>query len=379
MRTIVKEKNSSLGYSFPFEGEKHLATLIILPYREDTWRESALPALEEYLSLVKAISQFERVVIIIDPRISYQTVKNFQLPNVTILRLYSDDSWARDTLPVFLKDQKDDLLGVDFGFNSWGGDFNGLYKPWDLDNAIGRKVLLELKIPRLAEKDFILEGGSIHTDGEGTLLTTSECLLSKGRNPNLTQSQIEDELEKTLNIQKVLFLPFGIYEDETSGHVDNIACFLKPGTVLLSWTDDKNDPQYDRSLKDLEYLESVTDAKGRKLEIIRMPLPSVQYLSDKEASGIKIDGKAIERKGGRRLAASYVNFYMGQDFIILPQFHDAMDEKAVTILDSFYQGKKKIIPLYSREILLGGGNLHCVTKQVPYSDLYEVEPKENEK
>ena len=177
-----------------------------------------------------------------------------------------------------------------------------------------------------------------------------------------------------------MWLPYGIYNDETTGHIDNIACFLAPGVVALATTNDTSDPQYERSKKDKEYLESVTDAKGRKLQIISLPLPRPQYLTLEEASGIKADEKAIQRQEGRRLAASYINFYMGEDFLIVPQFNDDNDKEAVRILSEFYQNKKNIEPIYSREILLGGGNIHCITKQIPYMEKgYDIEPKEGDK
>lgn len=378
MHAILKNIEKTKGYTFPFEGESHLCTVMILPYREDTWREEAKPALEEFFTLVKTISQYEMVVLICDPDLDYRIVSRFELKNVHILRLNTDDCWARDTLPVFMKNQEGNLLGVDFGFNAWGGSFDGLYSPWDKDNTLGKELLLELMIPRHPAKDFILEGGSVHSDGEGTLLTTECCLLSQGRNPNLSKDQIEARLKDELQVQKVLWLPKGIVEDETDGHVDNIACFLAPGVVALAWCEDENDPQYLACKEDYDYLSSQKDALGRDLKIIKIPLPKVQYLTKEEAEGIKASPDAIQRQPGRRLAASYINFYMGKDFILLPQFHDPNDIKAVQILKDFYQGTKAILPVYSREILLGGGNIHCVTKQIPYADGYEIEPKEEE-
>lgn len=381
MNSILKEKENISGYVFPFEGEKHLATIVLVPYRKDTWREDASHALDNFLEVVKAISEFEMVVVIIDPRIDEKICSRFQMKNTHILRLKYDDAWARDSLPVFLKnDEEKSLVGVDFGFNSWGGDFDGLYKPYDDDNALGKNTLLELMIARHPSKDFILEGGSIHTDGEGTLLVTEECLLSKGRNPSLTKEEIEERLKKELNVEKILWIPYGIYNDETDGHVDNVCCFLKPAVVALASCQDKDDPQYERYLKDKEYLSSCTDAKGRKIEIVELPLPKPQYLTKEEADGILDDEDAISRQEGRRLAASYVNFYMGEDFIILPQFHDENDKKAIDILSSFYKGTKTIVPIYSREILLGGGNIHCITKQIPFMEKgYDIEPKEGDK
>ena len=379
MNSILKDLESIKGYVFPFEGEKHWASVVLVPYRKDTWRENALPAIEEYLNVVKAISTYERVIVIIDPRIDYAIVRRFEMKNTHILRLKYDDSWARDTLPVFLKnDSENRLVGVDFGFNSWGGDYDGLYTPYDDDNQLGKNFLLEAMIHRYARKDFILEGGSIHTDGEGTLITTEECLLSKGRNPSLTKEEIEENLKSSLNVEKVLFLPYGIFEDETNGHVDNICCFLKPGVVLLAWCDDENDPQYERCIKDYEYLSSVTDSKGRSLTIIKMPLPKTMYMSKDEANQLTISSNAISRLEGRRLAGNYVNFYMGEKFIILPQFGCDEDSKAVEILKDFYKEEKDIIPVHSKEILLGGGNIHCITKQIPYMDHYPLEPEDED-
>lgn len=379
MNSILKDLESIKGYVFPFEGEKHWASVVLVPYRKDTWRENALPAIEEYLNVVKAISTYERVIVIIDPRIDYAIVRRFEMKNTHILRLKYDDSWARDTLPVFLKnDSENRLVGVDFGFNSWGGDYDGLYTPYDDDNQLGKNFLLEAMIHRYARKDFILEGGSIHTDGEGTLITTEECLLSKGRNPSLTKEEIEENLKSSLNVEKVLFLPYGIFEDETNGHVDNICCFLKPGVVLLAWCDNENDPQYERCVKDYEYLSSVTDSKGRSLTIIKMPLPKTMYMSKDEANQLTISSNAISRLEGRRLAGNYVNFYMGEKFIILPQFGCDEDSKAVEILKDFYKEEKDIIPVHSKEILLGGGNIHCITKQIPYMDHYPLEPEDED-
>lgn len=174
MNSIVKNITDLSGYHFPFEGEKHLATCLLVPYREDTWRDNAKPAMKEYLSIVKAIAPFEPVVVIIDPRLPYSVCTPFQMENTHVLRLRYDDAWARDSLPVFLKNETErQLVGVDFGFNAWGGSYDGLYKDYEDDNALGKAFLEEMMIARYPKKDFILEGGSIHTDGEGTLLVLS--------------------------------------------------------------------------------------------------------------------------------------------------------------------------------------------------------------
>lgn len=379
MNSIEKELHDVKGYRFPFEGDRHLATLVQLPYREDTWREKAGPALEEFRNVVKAISRFELVCVIADPRIPYSVIRDFEGENVYFFRERYDDSWARDMTPVFLVDDTNKkLCGVDFGFNAWGGKYDGLYKDWEDDNRLSKNILLDLMIPRYAKKDFVLEGGSIHSDGEGTLLTSECCLLSKGRNPSLSKRQIENVLKKTLNVKKILWLPYGIYNDETDGHVDNMACFAKPGSVLLAYTDDENDPQYELCRKNYDYLSKAVDAMGRKLEIIKVMLPKPQFMTKEESDGLVLEEGTVNRMEGRRLAASYINFYLGEKFVILPQFHDPMDSVAVKQFSEIFPDRE-IIPVYSREILLGGGNIHCITKQIPYSENYYVIPKEGDK
>ncbi|WP_281166324.1 agmatine deiminase family protein, partial [Liquorilactobacillus sicerae] len=150
-------------------------------------------------------------------------------------------------------------------FNSWGGLVDGLYFPWDKDDKVAQKMSEIERVDRYRLDDFVLEGGSIHVDGEGTLITTEECLLSAGRNPQLSKEQIDEILKENLNLKKIIWLKRGIYLDETNGHVDNIANFVKPGLVALAWTDDKNDPQYEISKENLDILENATDARGRKI------------------------------------------------------------------------------------------------------------------
>lgn len=355
-----------LSYKFPFEGDKHLATIIELPFRKDTWRENAIPALEEYFNVIKAISKFEKVIVVYSKHVNKEYVEKISnLINVDIILEEYDDAWARDNSPIFMIDNKGDLLGLDFGFNAWGGSYNGLYKDYENDNSFSKRILEQLDIKRVAYKDFILEGGSIHVNSKGELLTTSCCLLSKGRNPLLNQKEITDKLKESLNVNKVTYLPYGIVNDETSGHIDNIACFLDDETVLLAYTDNSDDQQYDKSKED----EKVLLENGYK--VIRMVLPKPMYLTKQEEQGIINNDTAIKRIEGRRLAASYVNFYMGDKFIILPKFGVKEDDIAKKILEDFYKGEKEIIQVYSKEILLGGGNIHCITKQIPYSSKYE--------
>lgn len=244
-----------------------------------------------------------------------------------------------------------------------GGIYYGLYSPWDLDDDVARRVA-ELEGIDRYKAPFVLEGGSIHVDGEGTCITTEECLLSPGRNPDLTQAEIEVYLKQYLNIEKVLWIPRGVHNDETTGHVDNLACFLRPGVIALTWTDDKTDPQYERSVEAYDYLKSITDAQGRRLEIHKIHQPDPILITVEEAVGVQAMEGTLPRKAGDRMAASYVNFYFCNGGAIVPTFNDAHDIAALEKLRSLLPNRK-VVGIPAREILLGGGNIHCITQQQP--------------
>ena len=229
---------------------------------------------------------------------------------------------------------------------------------------MARKLCDVLDVDTYDRRDFILEGGSIHADGEGTLLTTEACLLSAGRNPSLTKAAIEQRLKENLGVQKVLWLPCGIYHDETNEHVDNICAFTAPGEVVLAWTDDTNDPQYAMSQRCWEYLNSVTDAKGRRLTVHKLPLPQPVTITAKECAGLDDMNGEPTRIPGERLAASYVNFYIANAHVIVPQFGDAHDRQALDILQKLFP-TRKVVGVMARDILIGGGNIHCITQQIP--------------
>jgi agmatine deiminase len=364
----VNQLNNPLnnGYTFPFEGEEHLGTIILLPYRDDTWEKKGELAFKEFYDIIMTVSKYEHVYVIKSPKVLYDISSLSNKKNISIHEIDYDDSWSRDNTLIFLKNAKNEIKAVDFGFNAWGGDFDGLYKPWDDDNKLGSKLSELLKIEAYSDKNFILEGGSIHTNGKGTLITTEACLLSKGRNYTMSKNEIEVHLKTMLGIKKVIWLPHGIVNDETNEHVDNMACFLDEETVLLATVKDKNDEQYSWSMQAKNILEKETLADGRKIKVILVNCPN-PYLrvSHEEFNGISQDGNLHPHPEGDRLAASYVNFYMGKDFIVLPKFNVEEDKEAYDVLNNFYQGKKKIYQIESRKILLGGGNIHCVTMQIP--------------
>ena len=354
-------------FSMPFEGDKHSGTIILLPFRKDTWRKNAEPALENYKEVIFAIAKYEPVYVCIAPKLWNRVIANYEnKENIYPIKVAYNDSWARDNCPIFVTNG-DRMRIVDFRFNAWGGEYDGLYSNYKNDDQLTKNLakIFGQEVYRL--EDFVLEGGSIHVDGEGTCMVTKACLLSPGRNPNLSQLEIEETLKIYLGVNKVIWLENGIYQDETNEHVDNIACFIRPGVVALAWTNDKNDPQYKFSSEAYKVLKNEKDAKGRELEIIKIRVPKPMYMSKNDAKGIKEGTYAAKaRLEGDRLAASYINFYQGEKFVILPGFGVPEDKLAKEQLQKLYP-EKDIIQLNTKEILLGGGNVHCITMQIPYN------------
>ncbi|OJG16597.1 agmatine deiminase [Enterococcus canintestini] len=336
---------------------------MLWPQRPDNWRDGGKPAQQAFVEVAKAISAFEPVTMGVNPD-QYNNARHMLPENIRVVEIASDDSWVRDCGPTFVTNGKGETRGVDWTFNAWGGLVDGLYFPWDKDDQVAQKICENEWKDRYRLNDFVLEGGSIHVDGEGTLITTEECLLSEGRNPQLSKEQIENILKEYLNIEKVIWLKRGIYLDETNGHVDNIANFVAPGEVALAWTDDKNDPQYEISKECLDILESETDAKGRKINVTKLYVPKPILINEEESGGVDAVDGTLPRQVGDRLAASYVNYYTANGGVIYPLFDDPMDEKAKETLQKLYPDRK-IVGVYAREILLGGGNIHCITQQIP--------------
>lgn len=212
--------------------------------------------------------------------------------------------------------------------------------------------------------DFILEGGSIHVDGDGTCLTTEECLLNSNRNPHLTKAQLETHLFEYLNVSKVIWLPRGLTADEdTNGHIDNFCCFVKPGKVLLAWTDDPTDEQYEISRTALAILEAETDASGRSLEVVKIPIPKKMYYTQ-DILDTYGEASSTSRIVGQRLAGSYVNFLIVNGGIVFPTFDCEEDAVATQILQECFPDRI-VVGVPGKEILLGGGNIHCITQQHP--------------
>ncbi|OVA12521.1 Peptidyl-arginine deiminase [Macleaya cordata] len=369
----IEGKPALLGYRMPAEWEPHSQCWMGWPERPDNWREHAVPAQHVFAEVATAISKFVPVTVCASA--AQWDNARIQIPkHIRVVEMSMNDSWFRDTGPTFVVldqtlssgDQRHKVAGIDWTFNSWGGVLDGCYKDWSLDTLVARKILEIERVPRFPQS-LILEGGSIHVDGEGTCLTTEECLLNTNRNPTLTKEQIEDELKIYLGVRKVIWLPHGLFgDDDTNGHIDNMCCFVKPGVVMLSWTNDESDPQYERSAEAFTILSNATDACGRKFEIIKLHVPGPLYMTDEESAGVIQDGDAKPRPPGTRLAASYVNFYIANGGIIAPAFGDEKwDTEAFRVLSSAFPDHEVVMIKGAREIVLAGGNIHCITQQQP--------------
>ncbi len=354
------------GFYMPAEFAPQDGVLLVWPVRAASWGVDPSAAQRAFCDIMREASKSERVYLLADST-HLDEARAQAGKYATILEIVTDDAWARDIGPTFVTNGID-VRGIDWRFNAWGGSVDGLYDDYENDDVAARAFCDAINADCYDAGGFVLEGGSICSDGEGTLLVTESCLLSAGRNPKLTKAQIEQKLKDYLGVEKILWLPRGIYNDETNEHVDNVCAFIRPGEVVLAWTDDELDPQYEMSQADYACLSRETDARGRKLVIHKLPVPDHPVcVTEQDLLNQPEDAGGEMRTFGERLAASYVNFYVTNDAILLPQFggeNAASDARAIEIMRALCP-ERRIVPIDSREILLGGGNIHCVTQQIP--------------
>lgn len=350
------------GFRMPAEFEPHDGCWMAWPERADNWRLAAGPAQEAFAAVAEAIDVSEPVTMAVSDT-HFEHCRSLLSPSIRVVEISTDDAWMRDIGPSFLIDESGGRRGVDWRFNAWGGLHGGLYFPWDRDDRVARKVL-DMEGAARYRAPLVLEGGAIHVDGEGTVMTTEQCLLNPNRNPELLREQIEQALFDHLGAEKVIWLGDGVYNDETDGHIDNLACFARPGLVLLSWCEDESDPQHLISRDALQRLEAATDARGRSIEVVRLPSPGPITITAEEAEGVEVVAGTAPRREGDRMAASYVNFYIASQRIVMPLLDERFDEEAKEILRGCFPDRE-VVGIPAREILLGGGNVHCITQQVP--------------
>lgn len=351
MNSIVKELNNIENYTFPFEGEKHLATIVVIPYHLEDEKEKISPLLNTYIEIVRQISRFEPVVVIADPAIDYKIVSKFQFERVHVLRLHYESACARNILPLFLKNDADKRL--------CGIDFKNVDDTNEYDEKLAKELLLELRIHRHNETDFSFQNDFVITDGKETVLL-SENLLQLPCFSSLSKDAIEQSLSALLHAKKILWLPKAITNDNRFGYVTNDCYFLKPDVIALNTIEDESDTDYSKYVENLTYLQKATNAIDAPYTIVSLPRPAV-------------DQKTCFSK------ESYLNIYMGEKFVLLPQFQVEQDKVAMDILSSIYQGEKEIIPIDCTPLLMQKLSLRELALQIPYMDGYPIFPDDKDK
>lgn len=335
----------ALNYTMPAEWTQHERTFISWPIQTSmVYPEQYEAVCASYAEIITAIAEFEPVTVVINPDDEVLVRSFVKQENVTLLPIEHNDAWLRDNGPTFIQNAEGKLAGVNWKFNAWGGK----YSPWDLDDAVAPQILKQAGVTQF-DAPLVMEGGSIHTDGEGTILTTEECLLNKNRNPELSREQIEAYVKEFTGSEVIIWLERGLSGDETDGHVDNIACFVAPGKVIIQVCDDPQDENYAITQTNLAILEQARDAKGRKLEIVKLQQPP------------RVDYE------GSRLTLSYLNFYFVNGGIILPVFGGTAtetDKMAMDTLASLFPDRR-IRTVNGMGVIKEGGNVHCTTQQMP--------------
>ena len=292
-----------------------------------------------WANVANAISRFEKLKMIVHPN-DYKSALNLLDKNIEILQTPIDDAWCRDTGAIFLLNEKNQLGGVDSDFNCWGYKEN-----FEQDDKVAKFMINEANATYF-KNDMVLEGGSIHVNGQGTLITTEQCLLHENRNPHLSKDDIENNLKKFFGVTKIIWLKHGT-DEGTNGHIDNVACFSDEGSILAMTCSDKQDTYYDLLSENLEILKTSVDQDNKPLNIVELEMSKKRLIPDDDEP------------------SSYINFYIANDAIIFPIFGDDIaDQNAMKIIKSQFPNRQ-IVCLDGHDILMGGGNIHCITQQQP--------------
>jgi len=330
------------GYVMPAEWHPHAQCWMAWPCHQQTWRTIGLErARLAYARVAHAILQYEPVTLLVAPG-DEASARQACGSDIKLMSLPLNDSWTRDTGPSFLLNDQGKLGGVDWIHNAWGGN----YPDYALDNAIANAVL-QATHARAFHAPLVMEGGAFHVDGQGTVLTTRECLLNANRNPHLTQADIEGYLSDYIGAKKIIWLNRGLVGDETDGHVDEVACFIAPGKVLCLITSDTKDVNYAILQDNYQTLKNATDVYGNHLEVYTVEQPPATYLASE------------------RLTLSYINFYLANGGIVMPAFgHPEQDRQAYAQFIDLFPGYH-ITQIDALDVFAGGGGIHCITQQQP--------------
>lgn len=331
---------SACGFKMPAEWAAHERCWMAWPCRAELWGGGLADAREAYAAVARAIAVFEPVTMIAREGDAVDAGAQCG-PSVAIMTAPIDDSWMRDIGPTFVVSDGGEVAGVSWEFNAWGRKYRG----FDDDAALAGLLLDRLGVPRF-DAPFVLEGGAIHSDGEGTVLTTESVLLNPNRRMAGSRDAAEALLRDWIGAEKVIWLPAGLVEDETDGHVDNVACFAAPGRVLALSAPNPSDPNHAALAANLALLSAERDARGRRIDVV--PLKQTT----------KVD------TAGRPLAASYINFYIANGGIVMPSFASSEDTAAAATVREAFPGRR-VVQVDARPIIRGGGGIHCITQQQP--------------
>lgn len=321
------------GFYFPGEWHPHEYTIMQFVPRQNWAGYGLRNARKDWATVANAVSEFEPVLMIVDPS-DRQIARKLLSQEIELVEFPLNDGWARDSAPMFVIDDQGNRRVTGFTFNGWGEKF----PPYDDDAHLRNRLCQYLDIAYY-EAGLVCEGGAVTLDGEGTLITTEECLLNPNRNPNFTKSEVEQILQENFNVSKVIWLSKGTTPDPiTDGHVDGICVYVSPGVVMLQTTDDNSDPNYQICQDAKQKLTATLDAKGRKLEIIELPLA---------------------------WDVSHINFYLANDSVIVPIANDTLqDDAPMSIIRNAFP-QRKVVGVNGNILAKGGGGVHCITQQFP--------------
>jgi agmatine deiminase len=343
---MTRPAPAELGFRMPAEWSPHQATWMSWPHNPETWPGVLAEAEASMAEAVAALAAGETVRINVldaahEAHVRARLGAIAETPAIIFHHFPTNDAWCRDHGAIFLENDLKRLAALDCGFNAWGGK----YPPWDLDEAIPAQMAEALGL-EIFEGGMILEGGSIDVNGAGAVLTTEQCLLHENRNPELSRTEIEARLCVLFGVRQVLWLGEGIVGDDTDGHVDDITRFVAADTVVTVTEPDPADPNHAPLADNLARLRTMRLTDGRPLRIIELPMPRP----------VELDGV--------RLPASYGNFYIGNDVVLLPAFDQPADEAAQRILAGCFP-QRRVVPIRATELVVGLGAFHCLTQQVP--------------
>ncbi len=337
----------SSGWFMPAEWVNHAATWMVWPHNQALWESGWGVTLEQvqvdFARVANAIARFEPVKMVVDPS-ARASASDLCGANIELIELAVNDSWCRDSGPSFICHPQQGLAGVSWRFNAWGGK-----SAHDLDESLARRVLNQLGLDCFGTA-LSNEGGAIHVDGEGTLITTESVLLNPNRNPGMTKAEIEEIFTRFLGVKKTIWLPGDpdyVTGDMTDGHVDGVCAFARPGVLLVDATRDQSSVYAQVARENRRALELATDAQGRRFEMLEL------Y----EASeAVDVDAEVF--------CASYTNFYIANGAIIMPAYGIEADQAAAEVLAKAFPGRE-VVPVQINNLAHGGGGVHCITQQQP--------------